>query len=163
MMDQATARLWDTPVALVKPLRWMNLSGGVVRSALSSWDVPTDRLVVVCDDVALPDGRIRIRTGGSSGGHKGLASVVEALGINEFVRMRIGVGSCRTEEDDLSDFVLRPLTADERTRYVRACCCAAEILESCVQRGFFTSMTADTIPMKPLPDRVDSPSGPGLT
>ena len=131
------------PVALVKPLRWMNLSGGVVASALSSWGASPEQLVVVCDDVALPTGRIRIRSGGSSGGHKGLGSIIGSLGSNRFVRVRIGVGSGRQPEQDLSEFVLQPMADEDVRRCMVICRRAAEEIESCVARGLFASRTLD--------------------
>lgn len=163
MMARAPAQIGATAVMLVKPLGWMNRSGGAVSSALSSTGLPPERLVVVCDDVALPDGRIRMRTGGSSGGHKGLASIIEAVGTDEFVRVRIGVGSFRTGEDDLSDFVLRPLTGDEQRGFVLACRQAAEMIESCVQQGAFSAMTLDSMRARLAPEGEDSPGGAGLS
>lgn len=79
-------------LVLVKPLRYMNRSGEVVAAAANFYRVPLGGLLVVLDDVALEPGRIRLRPGGSAGGHKGLADIVEKLGSGEFARLRVGVG-----------------------------------------------------------------------
>ncbi|HUE83231.1 MAG TPA: aminoacyl-tRNA hydrolase [Pyrinomonadaceae bacterium] len=80
-------------VKLVKPQTYMNLSGEAVRRLLSKHNIhePGERLVVISDDLALPFGKIRIRSRGSAGGHNGLKSIIEEIGTNEFVRLRIGI------------------------------------------------------------------------
>src|SRR5688572_14123642 len=92
----------DEPVLLVKPMRFMNLSGGPLRAALRQTDVdPGSDLLVVADDIDLPLGRVRLRRSGSAGGHNGLRDIIATFGTNEFNRLRIGVGreigraSCR--------------------------------------------------------------------
>jgi PTH1 family peptidyl-tRNA hydrolase len=96
-------------VRLVKPLTYMNLSGGVLRpyKRREHWDAARDLLVVV-DEVALPIGSFRIRARGSSGGHKGLKSVEGALGVPDYARLRIGVGpeDPSRRHGDLADYVL---------------------------------------------------------
>src|SRR5688572_919949 len=90
------------PVLLVKPMKYMNLSGGPIRAALrqTEVDIGSD-LLVVADDIDLPLGRIRLRRSGSAGGHNGLRDIIATFGTNEFNRLRIGVGreigraSCR--------------------------------------------------------------------
>jgi PTH1 family peptidyl-tRNA hydrolase len=102
-------------VTLVKPTTYMNRSGGALLSVLEGdidFDPSVDLLVIV-DDVALDVGRVRLRGAGSSGGHKGLASIASALGTEEFARLRIGVGRPPSGAD-LSDWVLsRMPPADE--------------------------------------------------
>jgi PTH1 family peptidyl-tRNA hydrolase len=98
-------------VRLVKPLTFMNLSGGVLRPYLrrEGWSYMKDLLVVV-DEVALPVGTYRIRAGGSAGGHNGLKSVEGALGSQEYARLRLGVGpeDPARRKGDLADYVLSP-------------------------------------------------------
>jgi peptidyl-tRNA hydrolase, PTH1 family len=98
-------------VRLVKPLTFMNLSGGVLRPYLrrEGWSYMRDLLVVV-DEVALPVGTYRIRAGGSAGGHNGLKSVEGALGSQEYARLRLGVGpeDPARRKGDLADYVLSP-------------------------------------------------------
>lgn len=80
-------------VLLVKPVKYMNLSGGPLRAALRQTDLEVERdLLVVADDIDLPLGRVRLRRSGSAGGHNGLRDIIGALGTQEFDRLRIGVG-----------------------------------------------------------------------
>ncbi|MBI2845553.1 MAG: aminoacyl-tRNA hydrolase [Chloroflexi bacterium] len=95
-------------VVLVKPLAYMNRSGQVLAPALKAYGLPPDRLLVVYDDLDLPLGQIRLRPKGSSGGHKGMASIVQSLKSEEFPRLRVGIGRPTPGEDAeayvLSDF-----------------------------------------------------------
>ncbi len=79
-------------VHLLKPLRYMNLSGEPVRLFLNSHDMSADQCLVVVDDLDLPAGTIRYRPGGSSGGQKGLEDIISALGTDRFARCRVGIG-----------------------------------------------------------------------
>ena len=89
---------------LLKPLTYMNLSGNSVGEAARFYKIPVGNIVVICDDISLPCGTIRIRPHGSAGGHNGLKSIIYALGSDEFTRIKIGVGSDRG--NDLKDYVL---------------------------------------------------------
>jgi peptidyl-tRNA hydrolase, PTH1 family len=80
------------PVQLIKPTTYMNLSGKAVRYWLDQLKIPVDNLMVVVDDIALPFGKIRIRSKGSSAGHNGLSDIEGVLGTNVYPRMRIGIG-----------------------------------------------------------------------
>ena len=98
-------------VLLVKPMRYMNRSGGSLAAALRQTEVDTSAdLLVVADDIDLPLGRIRLRGSGSAGGHNGLRDIISSLGSNEFSRLRVGVG--RTGE--AVDHVLAMFKPDER-------------------------------------------------
>jgi PTH1 family peptidyl-tRNA hydrolase len=113
-----TATIHGTRVRMIKPLTYMNLSGSVLRSYLrrTLWTPPKDLLVVV-DEVALPVGRYRIRARGSAGGHNGMKSVEQAIGNQEYARLRIGVGPSEERRGiykNLADFVLAPFARDER-------------------------------------------------
>jgi peptidyl-tRNA hydrolase, PTH1 family len=97
---------------LVKPGLYMNRSGAVVQTLLlEGWIAP--EILVVCDDVYLPLGAIRIRARGGTGGHQGLESIAEAAGTDEFARLRIGVGPAPASKD-LPDYVLAKFTEEER-------------------------------------------------
>jgi PTH1 family peptidyl-tRNA hydrolase len=105
-------------VRLVKPQTFMNLSGQALRNYARRpfWSAAKDLLVVV-DEVQLPVGRYRIRARGSAGGHNGLKSVEQALGSQDYGRLRIGVGPSEERKGvykDLADFVLAPFAHDER-------------------------------------------------
>jgi PTH1 family peptidyl-tRNA hydrolase len=79
-------------VLLVQPLTYMNLSGRAVAPLLRRWSLPLTDLLVVHDDLDLPPGSIRLRPGGSSGGHKGIQSIIDHLQSRDFARLRIGIG-----------------------------------------------------------------------
>jgi PTH1 family peptidyl-tRNA hydrolase len=100
------------PVLLLKPLTYMNHSGESVALAARKLRAVEDDLLVVADDVNLPLGKLRLRAKGSSGGHKGLQSIIERVGTTEFPRLRIGVGDSRNRSD-LTEFVLGRFTPDE--------------------------------------------------
>ena len=94
------------PLLLVKPQTFMNLSGDSLAPLLGFYKVPAGDLVVVSDEVNLPPGRVRVRPGGSAGGHNGLKSVAERLGTQAFVRVRVGVGMGHRPVSDLAARVL---------------------------------------------------------
>lgn len=102
----------NPPVVIAKPQTFMNASGNAVRALLDEWGVGAASVLVVADDVNLPLGRVRVRGGGSGGGHNGLRSIIDQLGTVEFPRLRLGVGP-RPPEVVLSDFVLGDFAADE--------------------------------------------------
>ena len=77
-------------VLVMKPVTYMNLSGEAVRPAADFYKIPPERILVVSDDTALPAGRLRIRKGGSAGGHNGLKSIIQHLGSDQFPRLRVG-------------------------------------------------------------------------
>jgi PTH1 family peptidyl-tRNA hydrolase len=93
---------------LIKPQTWMNLSGRAVRSALEQFGFALNELLVVCDDLALPFGRIRIRAKGSAGGHNGLKSIIEYAGSSEFARVRLGILP-EVGISDAAEYVLSPI------------------------------------------------------
>jgi PTH1 family peptidyl-tRNA hydrolase len=99
-------------VVLAKPQTMMNLSGLAVRELISRAECEPSDMIVVCDDVALPWGMLRVRERGTAGGHNGLKSVIGAIGTTEFVRVRLGV---KPEElrGDLKEYVLRQIRRDE--------------------------------------------------
>jgi len=106
---------WDGhDVRVIKPQTYMNRSGAAIAPLhdVSGFD-PATHLLVLSDDAALPVGRFRVRGAGSAGGHNGLKSIEAALQRQDYARLRIGVGPVPAGLDDLADFVLGPLEADE--------------------------------------------------
>lgn len=101
----AKGKIGDSDVFLLLPQTFMNLSGDAVLALMKGKRISLNRLLVVCDDVALPLGCLRMRPRGSAGGHRGLASVIEKIGTGDFARLRLGIGS-RDNQGDLSDYVL---------------------------------------------------------
>ena len=94
----------DKKVILLKPQKFINCSGHVVATAVGFYKLGTCDLLVISDDMALEPGRIRIRTKGSAGGHKGLTDVIEKLGTESIGRLRIGIGQSGKQAAD--DYVL---------------------------------------------------------
>jgi len=96
--------LWDEETLhLAHPLTYMNLSGEAIAALVRYWKIAANKeLLVVVDDVALPFGKFRLRSEGSSGGHNGLASIEEHLGSREYPRLRIGIGRRENKTDAAS-------------------------------------------------------------
>ena len=134
--DALQAR-WRHPeglVILAKPLTYMNLSGSAVGTLCRFYKVDLPDLLVVCDDVNLPLGRLRGRASGTEGGHNGLRSVAEMLGTIEYARLRIGVGR-GDERRDLADHVTARFEPDEKPGIDAAIARAADAVEAWVSRG----------------------------
>lgn len=89
----AIAEIGGEKVLLVKPQTFMNLSGNAVAPASAFYKIPPEHIIVICDDISMPAGKLRVRTKGSAGGHNGLKSIISALGTDEFPRFKIGVGA----------------------------------------------------------------------
>ena len=113
------ARISGEKVLLLSPLTYMNLSGESIREAKDFYKVPTDDILIVCDDFSLPLGKLRIRSQGSSGGQKGLASAIKHLGTQEVPRLRIGIG-LPPENWDVADYVLSKFGKQEKDEIDRA-------------------------------------------
>jgi len=103
-------------VLLMKPQTFMNLSGEAVAEACNYYNIAPDRVLVLCDDVAIPFNRIRIRTKGSAGGHNGLKNIIAMLGSDQFPRVRIGVSDRSDETTDLADWVLGSFSGTEKKK-----------------------------------------------
>ena len=129
------------PVLLVKPETYMNRSGYAVTAALRYVKAPRSGLVLVLDDADLPVGRIRVRPRGGSGGHRGLASVIEQVGGDDMARVRIGVGR-HSGDENLVSHVLRPYGAEEWAVMEKVIECAANAVECIVASGTEAAMNA---------------------
>ncbi|HEY0876172.1 MAG TPA: aminoacyl-tRNA hydrolase [Vicinamibacterales bacterium] len=119
---------------LAKPLTFMNLSGGAIVALLQFYKIDPADLLVVVDDVNIDLGRLRLRPGGSAGGHNGLKSVIGSLGSDQFARMRIGVGRGDNRRD-LADHVLAKFDADERAIVAEMVDRAADAIELFIAEG----------------------------
>ncbi len=97
---------------LVKPLTYMNNSGWAVASLVRWYGLAAQEIMIVYDDINLPPGRLRIRPSGSAGGHRGMQSIIKALGTNFIPRIKIGIGRPPLGEN-IVDFVLRPFCEKE--------------------------------------------------
>ncbi len=134
----AKARYRDEDVLMVKPETYMNRSGLAVASILKYRGMDVGDLVVVLDDADLETGRLRIRTAGGSGGHKGLGSIIESLGDNAFTRVRIGIG--RQAGNDLVDHVLSQYGVKERRQMAEVYRMAADAVECVLDCGATEAM-----------------------
>jgi PTH1 family peptidyl-tRNA hydrolase len=139
---QLEVRLEEPPerVLLVKPLRYMNMSGSVLRAVLRNAPVDVSQdLLVVTDDVDLPLGRLRLRREGSAGGHNGLRDIIAALGTSEFARLRVGIGRPGTSRATV-DHVLSTFRTDERELAAEAIATAADAVERWLSEGIDVAM-----------------------
>ena len=99
----------------MKPQTYMNLSGESVGEAARFYKIPADHVLVISDDVSLPAGKLRIRAGGSAGGHNGLKNIIQHLGTDRFPRIKVGVGSPQQVGYDMVDWVIgKPMGEDQR-------------------------------------------------
>jgi PTH1 family peptidyl-tRNA hydrolase len=109
----ARGKIDGRPVILAKPQTFMNLSGQSVTRLSRKHDIPSERLLVVYDDLDLPLGRLRLRPEGSSGGHKGMQSIIDSLGTQAFPRLRIGIDRPPGRMEP-ADYVLKPFGARQK-------------------------------------------------
>ncbi len=105
----------DCEIGIVKPLTFMNNSGDAILDIRNRYDVPLERFLIICDDFQLPLGQLRIRPGGSDGGHNGLYSIIYHLQSDSFPRLRCGIGSEHLPGDKtlMTRFVLEQFAARE--------------------------------------------------
>jgi PTH1 family peptidyl-tRNA hydrolase len=130
-------------LVLVKPETFMNLSGRCVRAVLDFYKVPVDDLLVVCDDIALPLGKLRMRAKGSHGGHNGLRDVQQHLGSDAYARLRIGVDAPPLKADDATvDHVLGRFRRSEQATIEDAIAKAARAVLVWAAQGTAACMNA---------------------
>lgn len=132
--EAAEAKYLEVPLLLVVPGTWMNLSGPPIASFARRRGVPVDRVVACHDEMDLPFGAIRIKQGGSTAGHHGLDSLVEAFRSPDFYRIRLGIGRPPGRKDSV-DFVLEPFAKAERDEVERLVGDGAEAVLSLVTEG----------------------------
>lgn len=135
-----TCELGGEKVLIMKPVTYMNLSGEAVRQAADFYKVPPERVLVVSDDVSLPVGKLRVRSGGSAGGHNGLKSIISHLGSEEFPRVKIGVGEKPHPDYDLADWVLGKFTGEDKKAVDAAVKRAADVVECVIKDGMDKAM-----------------------
>ena len=118
--DVAVLSLKGRSIYLLKPSTYMNLSGNAIRYYLSKLPVTTERLLVICDDINLPFGTVRMRKSGSDGGHNGLKNIEETIATRDYTRIRLGVGH-EFEEGAQIDYVLGTLSDEEKAQMPEIC------------------------------------------
>ncbi len=126
-------------VVIAKPQTYMNASGEAVSALLAEFYSSQKALVVIHDDLDLPLGTVRIKSGGGHGGHNGLRSIMEMTGSGDFIRVRIGVGRPPAEKDS-ADYVLSPFLAEERQDASEAVRKAAEAVGMIITHGATRAM-----------------------
>ncbi len=130
-----TADIGGKKVLLMKPQTYMNLSGDAIVQAANFYKVPPERVIVVSDETALPIGRLRIRRGGSAGGHNGLKSVIARLGTDQFPRIRLGVGDKPHPDYDMADWVLSAFKGQDAADMELVAKKAADAVECYITEG----------------------------
>lgn len=130
-----TCDIGGETVMLMKPQTFMNLSGEAVAQAVSFYKLAPDHVIVVSDEVALPIGKLRIRTKGSAGGHNGLKNIIALLGTDQFPRIRIGVGAAPHPDYDMADWVLSSFKGKDAEDILAAAARAAEAVECYITKG----------------------------
>jgi len=132
-------RIGEEDALLVKPQTFMNESGRSVGAVLRyTYGSPAD-LIVVHDELDLPLGTVRVKTGGGHGGHNGLRSIIEHIGTPDFIRIRVGVGRPAPGRD-AADYVLSPFTAEERQAADEAVVKAADAVKAVIRDGLTKAM-----------------------
>lgn len=121
-------------VILAKPQTFMNLSGESIRAIADFYKVEPEHIIVICDDINLPEGRLRIRLKGSAGGHNGLKNIISHLGTQDFPRIRVGVGE-KPRGMDLADYVLGHFTKEQQVLMDDAYADAAEAAVMMIETG----------------------------
>ena len=130
-----TAVIGGQGALVMKPTTYMNLSGEAVGEAARFYKLSPERVLVISDDVDLPLGRLRLRAGGSAGGHNGLKSVIQHLGSDRFPRLKVGVGGKPHPDYDLADWVLGKLQGEDKKVMDETVKRAADALECFLKDG----------------------------
>ena len=135
----AEGQIEEQRVLLAKPQTFMNLSGKTVLRLSRERDIPPECILVVCDDLDLPLGRLRIRPQGGSGGHKGLRSIIELLDSQDFARLRVGIDR-PTGSLDPAEYVLQPFAEEETAIATAALERAVQAVETWLADGIVAAM-----------------------
>jgi PTH1 family peptidyl-tRNA hydrolase len=136
----AETRLAGTDVLLAKPRTYMNRSGRAVAALCRLYSTEPEELLIVHDDADLEVGRLRIRKGGGAGGHNGVRSLIEVLGVSEFTRFRVGVRGPDRDEEELADYVLSNFNDEDRPVAEEVCDLAADAIEYLLEQGLTATM-----------------------
>lgn len=130
-----TADIAGQKVMLMKPQTYMNLSGDAVIQAARFYKIPPEHVIVISDETSLPIGKLRIRRGGSAGGHNGLKSIISQLGTDKFPRIRLGVGAPPHPDYDMADWVLGAFKGQDAADMEQLAKTAADAAECYIAEG----------------------------
>ena len=145
--ETSDIELEGTRVTLIKPLEFMNLSGGPIAQILQFVKAPPSELIVVHDDIDLPYGMIRVRPEGEDGGHRGIRSIIESLGTDKFVRLKLGVG--RPEGGEVRDWVLERFSKQEVADQAAFMQKSIEALKCLMREGVKVAQNKFNVRVKP--------------
>ena len=126
-------------IILAKPQTYMNSSGKAVYAIMSEYEISLDNIIVIYDDLHLELGLIRIRRGGSAGGHKGVKSIIESLESESFPRLRIGIGQ-PPQNMEVIDYVLGEFSSEEKEEIEKAEWLAVDALKMMIFEGIEPAM-----------------------
>ena len=137
-----TGEVAANKIVLAKPQTYMNSSGESVSLLIRKFNVNLNNLIVIHDDLDLPLGKIRIRQGGSAGGHKGVTSIISCLQSQEFLRLRIGIGrpTTKTSEADIIDYVLSDFADEEKQIITPLIPKVSEAIQCLLTEGLLAAM-----------------------
>lgn len=140
-------KIAEVKVVLAKPVTFVNQSGEAISCLIRSYDIPLNDLIVIHDDLDMPLGKLRLRPEGSAGGHRGINSIISALGSEDFPRIKVGIGrptkedgTVITDEDAIVDYVLSDLTPKEDDIIKSAIAQVAKAIESILTEGITAAM-----------------------
>ncbi len=142
-----TGELADSKVVIAKPQTYMNSSGESVSRLINKFDINLNNLLIIHDDLDLPLGRIRIRHGGGSGGHKGIDSIINELGSQDFIHLRVGIGrpvknegTTESSDDEIITYVLSDFTPDEKQTIAQVIPRVSEAIYCLLTEGLTAAM-----------------------
>ncbi|MBL7197398.1 MAG: aminoacyl-tRNA hydrolase [Candidatus Omnitrophica bacterium] len=127
-------------IILCKPLTYVNCSGEAVKKVVAKYDIDNKDILVICDDLNLPLGKIRIRAKGSDGGHNGLKSIIDCLGTREFSRLRIGIDKPQSARLSATDYVLSRFNREERKAIKEIIARSVQTIEVIIKEGIEKAM-----------------------
>lgn len=136
----ASGTIGNEKVLLAKPLTFMNLSGEAVSGLMRWYKLQPEDILVVCDDLDLPVGKVRLRSKGSAGGQKGLANIISHLHTDQFPRLRVGIGRPTNSRMDSTDYVLGIPSSDARSLLDIGEDKAVEAIQMVIRQGIDTTM-----------------------
>ena len=150
----AEGQIGERTVLLAKPQTFMNLSGRSVLRLSREREIPPEYILVVCDDLDLPLGRLRIRPKGGSGGHKGLRSIIELLDSQDFARLRVGIDRPSGSLDP-AEYVLQPFAEEDAALATDALARAVQAVETWLEDGIVAAMDRFNRPPRAANEATD--------
>ena len=127
-------------VIIAKPQTFMNNSGRAVGEISRFYKIPSEKIIVLFDDISLPVGNIRIRRKGSAGGHNGIKDIIEVMGTEDIMRVKIGVGGKPNADYDLKDWVLGKMPKEQAELFSGAFSLAAAAVKEIIKNGIDSAM-----------------------